>query len=58
MASLKQELKQILVRRQHRIYERELAAKNLTYDEWIRQQEMKMNWKFQKKRNFPGFLKF
>ena len=20
--------------------------------------EMKMNWKFQKKRNFPGFLKF
>ena len=43
MASLKQELKQILVRRQHRIYERELAAKNLTYDEWIRQQEEKVN---------------
>ena len=43
MASLKQELKQILVRRQHRLYERELAAKNLTYDEWIRQQEEKVN---------------
>ncbi len=43
MASLKQELKQILVRRQHRLYERELAAKNLTYDEWIRQQEEKIN---------------
>ncbi len=39
MASLKQNLKQILTDRQHKLYAREVAAKNLTYDSWIREQE-------------------
>ena len=43
MASLKQGLKQMLIQRQHRLYEKELTAKNLTYDAWIRQQEQKVN---------------
>ncbi|MCM1134622.1 MAG: glycosyltransferase [Clostridium sp.] len=43
MASLKQELKRILIQRQHKRYERELASKNLSYDGWIRQQEKKLN---------------
>ncbi len=42
MASLKQSLKQILVSRQHRLYAKEVAAKNLTYDSWIREQEKKI----------------
>lgn len=43
MASLKQELKKILIQRQHKRYERELMSKNLSYDGWIRQQEEKLN---------------
>lgn len=39
MASLKQNLKQILIDRQHKLYAKEVAAKNLTYDSWIREQE-------------------
>ena len=39
MVSLKQELKQILIKKQHKIYEKELQTKNLTYDTWIRELE-------------------
>ncbi len=42
MASIKQHLKQILVDRQHRQYEEELASQNETYDNWIRNQEKKL----------------
>lgn len=42
MASLKQSLKQILVSKQHKLYEKEVAAKNLTYDSWIEKQEEKV----------------
>ena len=41
MASLKQGLKQILVDKQHKLYEKEVASKNLTYDSWIEKQEQK-----------------
>lgn len=41
MASLKQSLKQILVDKQHKLYEKEVASKNLTYDSWIEKQEKK-----------------
>ena len=39
MASLKQNLKQLLINRQHKLYEKEVKARNLTYDRWIREQE-------------------
>ena len=39
MASLKQNLKQLLINRQHKLYEKEVKAQNLTYDRWIREQE-------------------
>lgn len=39
MASLKQNLKQKLIDRQHKLYAKEVAAKNLTYDSWIRERE-------------------
>lgn len=39
MASLKRNLKQILIDRQHKLYAKEVAAKNLTYDSWIKEQE-------------------
>lgn len=39
MTSLKQNIKQILIGRQHKLYAKEVAAKNLTYDSWIREQE-------------------
>lgn len=42
MVSLKQELKQILIKKQHKLYEKELNAKNLTYDTWIREQEAEL----------------
>lgn len=42
MASLKQKLKQILINRQHKLYEKEIAEKNLTYDSWIQLQEKKL----------------
>lgn len=42
MASIKQQLKQLLINRQYRQYERELAAQNETYDNWIRNQEKKL----------------
>lgn len=42
MTSLKQNLKQILINRQHRHYEKEVGSKNLTYDRWIREQEKKI----------------
>lgn len=37
--SLKQALKQVLVERQHKLYNEELEARKLTYDRWIKQQE-------------------
>ena len=37
--SLKQALKQVLIDRQHKLYEKEVEARNLTYDRWIRKQE-------------------
>lgn len=43
MVSIKKQLKQTLVSRQHRQYERELAAQGETYDNWIRNQEKKLN---------------
>lgn len=39
MAFIKRKLKQILIGRQHKIYEKEVADKNLSYDRWIREQE-------------------
>lgn len=42
MASLKQGLKQILLNKQHKVYENEVAAKNLTYNSWIEGQEKKV----------------
>ena len=39
MASLKQNLKQLLINRQHKLYEKEVKAQNLTYDRWTREQE-------------------
>ncbi len=36
MASIKQQLKQSLIEKQHRQYEEDLAAQNETYDNWIR----------------------
>lgn len=42
MASIKQQLKQLLVDRQHIQYEKELASQNETYDNWIRNQEKKL----------------
>lgn len=42
MASLKQGLKQLLIERQHKLYQKEAIEKNLTYyDAWIRAQEAK-----------------
>lgn len=37
--SLKDALKKVLTERQHKLYNEELAARKLTYDKWIRQQE-------------------
>ena len=37
--SLKQALKQVLVERQHKLYNEELESRKLTYDRWIKQQE-------------------
>lgn len=42
MISLKQKIKQILINRQHKYYEKEVMSKNLTYDSWIREQEGKI----------------
>lgn len=42
MTSLKQNLKQILINRQHKYYGKEVLSKNLTYDSWIREQEKKI----------------
>lgn len=39
MADLKQCVKQILVNKQHRAYEKEVRARNLNYDRWIREKE-------------------
>ncbi len=41
MNSLKQNIKQILVSRQHKRYAKEVMSKNLTYNDWIREQEEK-----------------
>ncbi|MCM1262382.1 MAG: glycosyltransferase [Butyrivibrio sp.] len=44
MASLKQGIKQLLVNKQHKRYQKEVVEKNLTYyDAWIRAQEEKLN---------------
>ena len=42
MAGLKQCVKQILVNKQHRAYDREVKARNLSYDRWIREKEDKL----------------
>lgn len=42
MTSLKQSVKQILICRQHKKYEKEVKSKNLSYDEWIKAQESKL----------------
>ncbi|MCI8937791.1 MAG: glycosyltransferase [Lachnospiraceae bacterium] len=41
MNALKQTIKQILVSRQHKRYAKEVMSKNLTYNDWIREQEEK-----------------
>ena len=41
VSTLKQSVKQILIKKQHKKYQKEVAAGNLTYDQWIRQQEEK-----------------
>ncbi|MBQ8597304.1 MAG: glycosyltransferase, partial [Lachnospiraceae bacterium] len=38
--SLKEALKKMLIERQHKLYNEELAARKLTYGKWIRQQEV------------------
>lgn len=44
MASLKQSIKQLLINKQHKRYQKEVVEKNLTYyDAWIRAQEEKLN---------------
>lgn len=44
MVSLKQSVKQLLINKQHRRYQKEVVEKNLTYyDAWIRAQEEKVN---------------
>lgn len=42
MKFIKKSLKSILVQRQHRIYEKMVRDKDLSYDQWIRQQEEKI----------------
>ena len=39
MAFLRRKLKQMLVNKQHKIYEKEVADRDLSYDRWIREQE-------------------
>lgn len=41
VSTLKQSIKQILIKKQYKRYQKEVAARNLTYDQWIRQQEEK-----------------
>lgn len=41
MASLKQSVKQILVNKQHREYERKVSRKKMSYSDWIEKQEKK-----------------
>lgn len=42
MKFIKQSLKKVLIQRQHRVYERIVQEKSLSYDQWIRQQEKKI----------------
>ena len=42
MKSIKKSLKTALIRRQHRLYEEKVRDKDLSYDQWIRQQEEKI----------------
>jgi len=42
VASIKQSIKQVLTDRQHEKYAKEVKSKNLSYDEWIRIQEQKL----------------
>lgn len=42
MKFIKKSLKRVLVQRQHRVYEKMVQEKNLSYDQWIRQQEKKI----------------
>lgn len=46
VAYLKQKLKQVLINRQHKLYEKETAEKNLTYDSWIKIQEKNVEIEF------------
>ena len=39
MTDLKQCVKQILINKQHRAYEKEVRVRNLNYDRWIREKE-------------------
>ena len=42
MEFIKKSLKMALIRRQHRLYEKMVRDKDLSYDQWIRQQEEKI----------------
>lgn len=42
MKSIRQSLKKVLIQRQHRAYEKKVQEKKLSYDQWIRQQEEKI----------------
>lgn len=42
MKFIKKSLKRVLVQRQHRVYEKMVREKSLSYDQWIRQQEKKI----------------
>ncbi len=43
MVSLRRKLKQLLIDKQHKIYEEKAVAKNLTYDSWIRGKEQEIS---------------
>ena len=42
MASLKQSVKQLLVGKQHRDYEKKVFQKKMSYSDWIEKQEKKV----------------
>lgn len=55
MSFLKKEIKQLLINRQHKLYEKRVSAQNLTYNEWIEKKEKNVkidNYKLEEKGNF------
>ncbi len=55
MSFLKRKLKQLLINRQYKLYEKRVLSQNLTYDEWIAQQEKNVKvdkYKLEEKGNF------